>query len=169
MTGPVNAIRSCLRQYVGFSGRAPRSEFWWWSICAGLVLVIVLMVLLGLEETDLESADPDADSGSIAVTILWIALFIPSLAVTVRRLHDTDWSGWWALSTMLCGAVPVYAAAFGAFALGVLASTAVLLPYLAASAVSLIVFVRMFFPGTRGDNRFGADPLAGTDGEGDVA
>ena len=161
--GPVKAIRSCLRQYVGFSRRAPRSEFWWWSICAGLVLSIGLMVLLGMEEGDLEGADPDAGSGSIAGTILWLGFFIPSLAVTVRRLHDTDWSGWWALSTALCSAAPVYGAAFGLYALGLaFGRDAVLLPYLAASAISLVVFVRMFFPGTRGDNRFGPAPLSDT-------
>ena len=153
--GPVKAIRSCLRQYAGLSGRAPRSEFWWWSICAGLVLVVVSMVLIGMEEGDLEG------------TALWLAFFIPSLAVTVRRLHDTDWSGWWALSTALCGAVPAYGAAFGPYALGVaLGSDAVLLPYAAASAVSLVVLIRMFFPGSRGDNRFGPDPLSGTDAGG---
>lgn len=158
---PVKAIRSCLRQYAGFSGRAPRSEFWWWLLCAGLVLVFGSIALLGMGADDLD-VDPEVGSGSIAATILWVGVLIPTLALTVRRLHDTDWSGWWALSTALCNAAPVYGAAFGLYALGVaLGIDAVLLTYMAVSAVSLVVFVRMFFPGSRGDNRFGPDPLSG--------
>ena len=164
--GPVEAIGSCLRQYAGFFGRAPRSEFWWW-FCAVCIVVGVSMALLGMEEGSFEGADPDVGSepmsGSIAVAILWLGILIPTLAVTVRRLHDADWSGWWALSTALCNAPTVYAAAFGPYALGlVLGINGVLLAYVAAVVIALVVFVRMFFPGTRGDNRFGPDPLPGT-------
>ena len=155
--GPVEAIRSCLRQYAGLSGRAARSEFWWWSMCAGLIFSIVSMVLLGIQEVLLGMEE---GGGSVALAILWLGVLIPSLAVTVRRLHDTDWSGWWALSTALCNAAVVYAAAFGPHALGfAFGSDAVLFSYLAASGIALVVLVRMFLPGTRGDNRFGPDPL----------
>lgn len=75
------AINSCRRRYFTFSGRATRSEYWWfflffWTIC-----------LL------LEISHPNSFIGDIVV----ILLFIPYLTVTVRRLHDTQRSGFWFL------------------------------------------------------------------------
>jgi uncharacterized membrane protein YhaH (DUF805 family) len=64
-----------------------------------------------------------------------LAVFIPSIAVTVRRLHDRDMSGWWYLGLAVAGLLPV---------VGFLAS------------IALIVL--MVLPGTQGANRFGADP-----------
>lgn len=64
-----------------------------------------------------------------------LAVFIPSIAVTVRRLHDRDMSGWWYLGFALAGLIPF---------VGFLASLAFL--------------VILFLPGTSGSNRFGPDP-----------
>ncbi|MDD5995854.1 MAG: DUF805 domain-containing protein [Bacteroidales bacterium] len=79
--------------YANFSGRARRREFWLFhlfymiiSIILGFVLGIV-GVILGLSETMI----------SIPIYVLGLALFIPSIAVAVRRLHDTGKSGWYYL------------------------------------------------------------------------
>ena len=75
----VPAIQSCLAQYASFSGRASRSEFWWFFLFQVLVLIgasIVSELLYGLAS---------------------LALLLPSLAVGARRLHDIDRSGWWQL------------------------------------------------------------------------
>ena len=161
---PFQAVGSCLRQFVGFSGRASRSEFWWWTVFAGLVYVVGSLLFVN---GDFEQ-DADTGPGSVAWAELSTLLFLPTLAVTVRRLHDANWSGWWALANALLGAGAVYAAAFGAYALGVaFGNDLVLYGFLASAAVWLIVFVRMFVHGTDGANRFGPDPFARSDERGD--
>lgn len=86
-----NAVVSVLRNYVNFSGRASRSEFWYWTLA-----YILVMVPLSIID---ESINPGTEFGkmSVVVGLLSLALFLPNLAVTVRRLHDTDRSGWWIL------------------------------------------------------------------------
>lgn len=83
----VDAVKSVLTQYVGFGGRARRSEYWYWvlaTILAGIVIGVIELILgLGTEA-----------SGPLS-TALNLALFLPGLAVTFRRLHDTGRSGWW--------------------------------------------------------------------------
>jgi uncharacterized membrane protein YhaH (DUF805 family) len=114
------AIKSCLSNYAGFSGRARRSEFWYFtlfSILANLIASILDGALFGL---------PGGPIGGI----LSLGLFLPSLAVAARRLHDTGRSGWW----MLLGLIP-----------------------LIGWVVLLIWYVGR---GEDGPNRFGADPRA---------
>ena len=78
------AVQAVLSKYATFSGRARRSEYWWFAL-AYLVAVVVTSFV-------------DAAIGTQVVTsLLALALFLPSLAVTVRRLHDTNRSGWWIL------------------------------------------------------------------------
>lgn len=80
--GFADAVRSALSKYVTFSGRARRSEFWWFALFSVIVYVVAAVL--------------DAAMGSRFVSILAsLALLLPSLAVTVRRLHDTGRSGWW--------------------------------------------------------------------------
>lgn len=79
-----------MQKYANFSGRAIRSEYWWFIlayIIAYLVLAIVDYVL----------------GAQLLTAILSLALLIPSIAVGVRRLHDLDKSGWW----LLLGCVPI--------------------------------------------------------------
>ena len=88
-----DAVKSALGQYAGFSGRARRSEYWWFYLFAVLVYAV--------------AAGIDAVIGVTAVIIIaTLGLIIPTLAVTVRRLHDTSRSGWW----ILIGFVPLIGA-----------------------------------------------------------
>lgn len=83
---PSYAIRSVLSQYVGFSGRASRSEYWiWWGF------LVVLLVAIGAIAVMLDT------TGYVVAGLVGLALFLPNLAVTVRRLHDTGRSGFWLL------------------------------------------------------------------------
>ena len=83
------AISSCLTQYFGFSGRARRSEYWYFALFGFLVYLVAALV--------------DVAIGTSVFTILVaLGLVLPGLAVTVRRLHDTDRTGWW----LLIGLVP---------------------------------------------------------------
>ncbi len=80
--------KSVLSKYAEFGGRARRSEFWYFTL-VNIIILIVLEVLAS------------AIHGSVGVVFLALAsiyalaVFVPTLAVTVRRLHDTGRSGWW--------------------------------------------------------------------------
>jgi uncharacterized membrane protein YhaH (DUF805 family) len=82
------AIVSGFRNYVNFSGRAPRSEYWYW-------VLFVILVSIGL--LILDQAIFFESEISPLNTIWNLAIFLPGLAISVRRLHDTDHSGWWLL------------------------------------------------------------------------
>jgi uncharacterized membrane protein YhaH (DUF805 family) len=115
------AISSGFRNYVGFSGRASRSEFWYWILFTVLVSIVTSII-------DLEVLSSNVTPFS---SIWSLVTLLPSLAMGVRRLHDTDRSGWWWLLSF----IPL---------IGI---------------IVLIVF--WCFEGTRGPNRFGPDPLGG--------
>ena len=107
----LQAIQSGLSNYAVFEGRASRSEYWWFQ----------LFVLL--------AAGPLSILSEWASGVAGLLLFLPSLAVAVRRLHDTDRSGWWILLYFL--------------------------PLLGALVLLFFYVTR----GTEGRNRFGPDPL----------
>jgi uncharacterized membrane protein YhaH (DUF805 family) len=73
-----------LKNYVGFSGRARRKEYWTFTVISVLIMVVLMII------------DKAAGTGFLT-GIYGLAVLIPSLAVTVRRLHDTGRSGWWVL------------------------------------------------------------------------
>ncbi|MFN4119731.1 DUF805 domain-containing protein [Acidovorax sp.] len=75
----VSAVKSCFAQYAGFSGRASRSEFWWFFLFQVIVLIIASVL------------------GDIVNLLVSLALLLPALAVGARRLHDIGRSGWWQL------------------------------------------------------------------------
>lgn len=128
------AIGSGYRKYVTFGGRASRSEYWWWFLYIILTSIVVGIIegALGLGTGTVETVDGGV-SASFAggpLSIIWaLAHLLPGIAVGVRRLHDTDRSGWWYLIAL----VPLI------------------------GAIVLLVF--FCTKGTAGDNRFGPDPL----------
>lgn len=86
------AVKSGLRQYFNFHGRSSRTEYWWWIFClpqAWWVSVVTDGLLLG-------------DTGAF-ISLTFLVLITPSLAVSVRRLHDRNRSGWW----LLLGPIPL--------------------------------------------------------------
>lgn len=141
---PIAAFKSCLWQYATFSGRAARSEFWFFvllkfvaiyalSTVAGIVSVFITMSRVGFPPSapgPLPTAHPAVTVyQSIPILILTLALLLPSIAVEVRRLHDLERSGWWWWLNLAPIVGPLW------------------LLYWNCSA------------GTRGTNRFGPDPL----------
>ena len=84
------SIKTCFNKYADFSGRALRSEFWWFvlfGILGGIITTIIDIMILGYS---IESYGP--------VNIIFtVALILPAIAVTARRLHDINKSGWWQL------------------------------------------------------------------------
>ena len=93
------AIKSCLRQYVGFRGRATRAEYWWWVLgttVVSMLLSIIDGVLFGF-----------GDDIQIFSSLFGLAVLLPGLAVTTRRLHDIGRSGWWQLVWIVAGILAV--------------------------------------------------------------
>lgn len=119
------AIKSVFKKYAAFSGRASRSEFWYWQLFC-LVFSIVSSVLDALV---FHASSPG--SFQPISTIFMLIIFLPSLAVSVRRLHDVDRSGWWLLIS---------------------------LTFIGFFFPLLYWDVKK---GTEGDNRFGSNPLLG--------
>ncbi len=130
------AIRSAFNKYVTFSGRARRSEYWWFAlfcILGNIVAGIVDAAFFGIDITT-SSDEVVAIAPSVVGGIFSLAVFLPSLAVTVRRLHDSGRSGWWLLIIL----IPV---------IGI-----------------LVLLYWMIRRGDVGDNAFGPDPIEGASG-----
>jgi uncharacterized membrane protein YhaH (DUF805 family) len=116
-----DAIKTVFGKYATFKGRARRPEYWWWYL-------FYFLVLVGL---NLGDAGIAAAGGPPLLSLLGIlALFVPTIAVATRRLHDTDRSGWMQLIAL----IPL------------------------VGIIILIVFLCQ--RGTDGPNRFGSDDLA---------
>lgn len=138
------AISTCFSKYATFSGRASRSEYWYFYLFG---------ILIGLIGGFIEVAGSPAVSGLIS-----LVLMLPSLAVTVRRLHDTDRSGWWLGGPVLglLGA-GILIALIGASARNPddLAAPFLVILVLGYLGWTIALTVFMCFKGTPGPNRFG--------------
>ena len=134
------AVRTCFQKYASFAGRARRAEFWyfWLFVIIGSVLTSFLDTILGL--------------GSALESLFGLTTFLPHLAVTARRLHDTDHSGWWQVAYI----VPLVVMVFAVLAEAGLLATLTAIALLATFVYVLVWLVRV---GDRGPNRFGEDPL----------
>ena len=84
-----------LKKYAVFSGRARRKEYWFF-VLFNVIIIVVLTVIDAATGTYDETVGAGILSG-----IYLLAIFIPSLAVAVRRLHDTGRSGWWNLIILI--------------------------------------------------------------------
>lgn len=112
-------IEVVTKKYADFNGRARRQEYWMFM----LFYVLIYVGLFVIESI--------VGSFGILVLVFSLGLLVPSIAVTARRLHDTERSGWW----ILIAFVPV------------------------VGGIVLLVF--MCLDGTGGPNKFGPDPKAG--------
>jgi uncharacterized membrane protein YhaH (DUF805 family) len=87
--GPVgfgDAIKQAIQNTFNYQGRASRSAYWWFALFS-----IIVLIVMGFLGAALKSF------GLVIDFIIYIGLFLTSLSLTVRRLHDTDRSGWWYL------------------------------------------------------------------------
>ena len=98
----IQSISTCMRKYVTFSGRATRSEFWWFYLFTVLVNFVASFVgnLIFMSTYNIFFI--------YLSTITSLILLLPSLAVAVRRLHDVGRSGWWILIAFtVIGIIPL--------------------------------------------------------------
>jgi|SRR5579871_2152233 len=131
--GPSAAVKSCFRKYATFSGRASRSEFWWFLLFAEICAGVQMILLTALGEFSANRISDGTSARDVCAEVLYsvvvLGVFPPMISATVRRAHDRDCPGKWCL---------IYFVPFGSIWL-------------------LVSFCRR---GTAGDNRFGPDPLA---------
>ncbi len=120
------------RRYADFQGRSCRREYWMFTLLSIIIAFSAVAVMLAgsaITDEGAGTAGPLFWIGGAVILIWGLASIIPSLAVQVRRFHDQDRSGW----MVLLGFIPYVG--------------------------GIIVLVFMCLEGTRGANRFGADPL----------
>jgi uncharacterized membrane protein YhaH (DUF805 family) len=77
------AVSNCVTKYADFEGRASKSEYWWW-------ILFIFLASTGFAIVNEKLCD-----------LFWLVVLLPTVAVTTRRLHDTDRSGWWQLINLL--------------------------------------------------------------------
>jgi uncharacterized membrane protein YhaH (DUF805 family) len=120
------------RRYAEFSGRSRRKEYWMFALFNAIVNGVLLAIgFWGASERVFSSTDELTLYFGCTLGLYGLAAFIPGLAVTIRRLHDTDRSGW----TILFSLIPIVG--------------------------PLILLYFYVTEGTNGPNRFGEDPKAG--------
>lgn len=117
--------------YANFSGRATRAEFWWFGCFNLLAMAALFVPLFALGSTSESGLGGAQTVFLIAIVVFALLLAIPNLAVTVRRLHDTDRSGWWYLLTV----IPIV-----------------------SYVGSIVLLVFTLLDGTPRQNRYGPDP-----------
>lgn len=113
---------TALKKYAVFRGRSRRKEYWYFALFV-LIITVVLTMIDGLIGT----LDPSTGFGLLS-GIFSLAILVPSIAVSVRRLHDIDRTGWWVLISFV--------------------------PFV--GAIVLLVFAVQ--DGTPGSNRYGPNP-----------
>ena len=113
-----------LKKYATFSGRAQRAEYWYFLLFSTLILIVLSVV------DDMTGSYNEETGWGLMSGLYSIAVLLPSIAVGVRRLHDTVRSGWW----LLIGMIP-----------------------LIGTIVLIVFFVQ---DSTPGDNAYGPNPKA---------
>ena len=166
------SVRTCIRKYADFSGRATRAEFWWWVLATTLVGFAV-----GAFDTAVRSV-AGWEFYSPFQSIYGLAVLLPDLAVTARRLHDIGKSGWWQLAwaaiailgviPMVVGLILFLTSAFSNGFENFQVDTSDVVTLVAGIVISLLIWlavaiwwlVWMARQGQAGPNRFGPDPRA---------
>ena len=118
----MNWYMGVLKNYVGFSGRARRKEYWMFTL-----FNLIILIVLSIVDRFTGTLNPSAGIGLLS-GIYSLAVILPSIAVAVRRLHDTSRTGWWMLL--------------------------VFVPFVGG----LILLVFMLLDSTPGENQYGPNP-----------
>lgn len=103
--GFVDAVKQAFKKYATFTGRASRGEFWWWFLANAIIGTVLYLLMFGLGlATATERGQVIGPAGwpFAILLLLWaLAVIVPNIAVTVRRLHDAGYSGWFYLFTLV--------------------------------------------------------------------
>jgi len=115
-----------IRKYFHFHGRARRSEYWLFTLFIWVASIVLMFIEGSVKLTAVPGFGP-------LTTLFYLAVLIPGLSVTFRRLHDTDRSAWWILLAL----IPFFG--------------------------GLVLIVFLCLDGTKGDNKYGSDPKENSD------
>lgn len=147
-----DAVRTCLREkYATFSGRASRSEFWWFYLFF-LLVMIAAFVFFGASLAFFATSTAMLTVFGVISAIAYLAILIPFFSVTVRRFHDRNLSGWWYGLVFAFNLLP-----------NAMPDSIPLLVISGLAAIASIVICCL--KGTPGPNKFGPDPLGGGEEE----
>ncbi|GAA1433602.1 hypothetical protein GCM10009616_25960 [Microlunatus lacustris] len=95
--GPVDAVKRAFQKYARFDGRASRSEYWWFVLATSIVTLLFYVPFVAIAASAENSGSGDVPAGAVVLGILAVVVFlgliVPSIAITVRRLHDAGFSG----------------------------------------------------------------------------
>ena len=124
------SVKSVFSKYATFTGRASRSEYWYFTLfnIIAIVALVIISTVIGAAAGGSDGALGGLLVGYILYAVYGLGVLIPSLAVTVRRLHDTNNSGW----LILIGLIPCIG--------------------------SVVPLVFMILQGTNGENKYGNIP-----------
>ena len=140
----MNYFIYCLKNYFNFSGRATRSEFWYFML---------FVLLFGIVITLIEVIMGTYDSGILSL-IYNLALLFPSLAVSTRRLHDTNRSGWWNLIML----VPIIIEQAIFTKLENDWWNLIMLVLMLVLIIGIIVLIVFYCQDSKEDNKYGVNP-----------
>ena len=168
------SVATCLRNYVTFSGRAARPEYWWFFL-----FVLIANIVAGVidwqfftDVTHIETAETQVTTGVSAQPvqgIVGLLLFLPHLAAAWRRMHDTGRSGWYVLLPTLLGLTALGVLVLGIGTASLLGGTLdrvltgatllILIPTLLILLISpLLVLWWLSRPSQPGANVYGPNP-----------
>ncbi|MBX3562143.1 MAG: DUF805 domain-containing protein [Sphingomonas sp.] len=170
-----------LRRYADFSGRSRRMEFWMWVLFQFILYTALSVVMFAVTGAAIWSASQTNDiAGAIGAGLgfmlfimlfglIWLVLLVPSLAVSVRRLHDINRSGWWVGGYFLASlglntlSFSLLAIAVTSLESAIAAGGVMTLLVMGLFVYALVLLVFFFLDGTPGANRYGPDPKGRAD------
>lgn len=101
----IPAVKRVFAKYARFDGRASRSEYWWWALATGVTFTVLTILATGIGIATSTDGGQTPGVGSVPIFIiiglLGLALIVPNIAVTMRRLHDGNFTGWLVLLTLI--------------------------------------------------------------------
>ena len=155
----VKAVKLFFANYLDFSGRASRGEFWWAylayfiaSILVSIVDAVIGGILYGITGSDLLL------TSGFLINILFLATFIGWISLTARRLQDNGRTGWWQLGYLSVIPTTIFWVSF-AFAEGPILLFLSIIFTLATIVLYILIFVWLILPPTEDENRWGLNPL----------
>ncbi len=170
MTLP-EAVKQVLRKYADFNGRATRAEYWWWVLAT-----VIFGTALGALDAFIVSIIVGVGISNPLTTIFHLAILLPNLAVSARRLHDIGKSGWWILVWFVLaviGWIPVVVGLVLWILRGALEGQLEgnsFVPLIVGGAITLLLALALLLwiilwmarQGESGTNHYGPDPRAVT-------
>lgn len=149
---PLGRYIGCFKKYATFQGRANRAEYWWFFLFNLLASIVLSFISFGIPFVSLGTA-------------YYVISLLPNMAVGVRRMHDTNHSGWWYFFPMICTVAFLPVLVMSVFLLDDPSANedqVMMIPFFVGGGAVvfwIIYFIFTLLPGTKGENRYGKVPV----------